>query len=128
MPPKKRGPKFKGQYYELEEEKQTDVAAELINIGVTPTYLARKTKELIEAVQEKANYDSQRGKWTYSKALKALEIQTKAMDIALRVSNSYPIDEHKVIGEVRRSPEELKELREMAQKIVDEMKQRKSKV
>ena len=66
----------------------------LNEVGITPSYLANKLKEEMNATQIKVF--QHQGEIVESKALPALEIQQKARMDAHKLLDHYPVERHQV--------------------------------
>lgn len=93
--------------------------------GITLGWLIKKLKEEMEADETKVFND--KGNILYSKGMTAWEIRQKARIDAHKLRGDYPAEEHKISGEMitKRSPEELKELREIAKEVVRKKREKK---
>lgn len=81
-------------------EKEKQLVAEaitdaLVRVGISLEYSARKLKELIEATENKIHYDQVLCKWQVSPPLAALNIQLRALEIALKLQDAFPAEKHR---------------------------------
>lgn len=74
---------------------QTVLEDALEKAGIDIDYSAEKLKELIEVEDYKQHYDQVLCEWKEAPPLAALNIQIKALDMALRLLDAYPAEKHK---------------------------------
>ena len=90
------------------------IKGHLIQIGITPEYLARQIKELIELCNDKA-FLTKDGKLIYSKQYKVVQGMIEGLKLALQLTGQMPAQQHEII--MPRSPVERKEMMEIAREV-----------
>ena len=107
---------------EIEAELLSPLIEALDAEGITLPYLSKQLKKELKAKEIKVFND--KGKIIYSDGVPALDIQQRARIDAHKLRGDYPAEEHRISGEMitSRSPEEIKDLQEIASRVVDEIR------
>jgi len=110
---------------EIEAELLSPLIEALDAEGITLPYLAKSLKKELKAKEIKVFND--KGMIIYSDGVPALDIQQRARIDAHKLRGDYPAEEHRITGEMitSRSPEEIKDLQEIASRVVDEIRKGK---
>ena len=100
---------------EIEAELLSPLLEALDAEGITIKSLAKSLHKELKAKEIKVFND--KGTIIYSKGVPALDIQQRARIDAHKLRGDYPAEEHRISGEMvnTRSPEEIEELRSIAQ-------------
>ena len=95
--------------------------------GITLPYLAKSLKKELKAKDTK--HFAHQGVVQDERDVEAWEIQQRARIDAHKLRGDYPAEEHRITGEMitSRSPEEIKDLQEIASRVVDEIRRNKRK-
>ena len=114
------------EYSQIKKEIQAELLSPIIEAldaeGITLPYLSKQLKKELKAKEIKVF--KSKNKVIYSKGLNALDIQQRARIDAHKLRGDYPAEEHRITGEMitSRSPEEIKDLQEIASRVVDEIR------
>lgn len=95
--------------------------------GITDVYLQRKLKRELNAKETKVF--NNKGEIVCSKPMIAWEIRQRARQDAHKLRGDYPAEEHRITGEFTqtRTPEELDELKAIAQSVAENIRKRPKK-
>ncbi len=107
---------------EFQKSIESPVIAALEKEGITLSHLSKILHKELKAEEIKVFND--KGKIIYSKGVPALDIQQRARIDAHKLRGDYPAEEHRITGEMitSRSPEEIKDLQEIAARVVEEIR------
>ncbi len=110
---------------EIEAELLSPLIEALDAEGITLPFLSKQLKKELKAKEIKVFND--KGTIIYSNGVPALDIQQRARIDAHKLRGDYPAEEHRITGEMitSRSPEEIKDLQEIASRVVDEIRKGK---
>ena len=110
---------------EFKNSLESPVIAALEKEGITLSHLSKILHKELKAKEIKPFKNKNRV--IYSKGLNALDIQQRARIDAHKLRGDYPAEEHRITGEMitSRSPEEIKDLQEIANRVVDEIRKGK---
>ena len=91
--------------------------------GIAEKYIAKKLKEELEATEVKV-FKPRGEDISYSEPLPAWEVRQRARMDAQRLRGDYPIEEHRITGEmvVERSAEEIGLLRRVAAEVAEKIR------
>ncbi len=111
---------------EIEAELLSPLIEALDAEGITLPFLSKQLKKELKAKEIKP-FKGQKNRIIYSKGLNALDIQQRARIDAHKLRGDYPAEEHRITGEMitSRTPEEIKDLQEIASRVVDEIRKGK---
>ena len=111
--------------YPIEKELLSPILEALDAEGITLPFLSKQLKKELKAKEIKVFND--KGTVIYSDGVPALDIQQRARIDAHKLRGDYPAEEHRITGEMitSRSPEEIKDLQEIASRVVDEIRKGK---
>ena len=110
---------------EIEAELLSPLIEALDAEGITLSFLSKQLKKELKAKEIKVFND--KGTIIYSDGVPALDVQQRARIDAHKLRGDYPAEEHRITGEMitSRSPEEIKDLQEIASRVVDEIRRGK---
>ena len=110
---------------EFQKSIESPVIAALEKEGITLSHLSKILHKELKAKEIKVFND--KGTIIYSDGVPALDIQQRARIDAHKLRGDYPAEEHRITGEMitSRSREEIKELQEIANRVVDEIRKGK---
>ncbi len=107
---------------EIEAELLSPLIEALDAEGITLSFLSKQLKKELKAKEIKPFKSKNRV--IYSKGLDAHDIRQRARIDAHKLRGDYPAEEHRITGEMitSRSPEEIRDLQEIASRVVDEIR------
>ncbi len=107
---------------EFQKSIESPVIAALEKEGITLSHLSKILHKELKAKEIKVFND--KGTIIYSDGVPALDIQQRARIDAHKLRGDYPAEEHRITGEMitSRSPEEIRDLQEIASRVVDEIR------
>ena len=107
---------------EFQKSIESPVIAALEKEGITLSYLSKILNKELKAKEIKVFND--KGRIIYSDGVPALDIQQRARIDAHKLRGDYPAEEHRITGEMvtSRSPEEIRDLQEIAARVVEEIR------
>ena len=87
---------------------KAEFGKEFLSVGLNAKYLAKKIKRGTNAKKQDTHFE--KGEWYYSKRFPDHQIQYKYVDMAVRITDGYPTEKHKVEheGMVYLAPEPIK--------------------
>lgn len=114
-----------GDFQEIEKELLSPIIEALDAEGITLPYLAKQLKRELKANETK--HFTHQGIVQDQRDVEAWEVQQRARIDAHKLRGDYPAEEHRITGEMitSRSPEEIRDLQEIANRVVDEIRRGK---
>lgn len=109
----------------ISDSLRSPIIAALDGEGITIETLAKQLKRELKANETK--HFAYQGIVQDQKDVEAWDIQQRARIDAHKLRGDYPAEEHRITGEMitSRSPEEIRDLQEIADRVVDEIRKGK---